>query len=326
MADNYTNTLAGLLQLNDANMADIYPTNVLDDAPVMASAFAQPASQGGTLHKYLRRKTAAGAGFRAIARGIVNAAEEFSDISVVCEILDGSFDRDVALALGYRGGINAYLQKETGAALKSLFFGLERSVFNLSVASSFKGLPYMADYWAKDLPQVVDAEGSGGKSVWLLRWAEDGVSMIAGNEGRMNFVLPDSDQIVRLVDSDNRPYSAYRTTLLGYFALQVGSTYDVARICNLDGTSGHTLDDDMIYDAISRFPAGRQPNMIVMNRTALKELRESRTATTPTGQAAPRPSDIEGIPIVVTDALATNEAAVPDSTSTSPTSVTTSTT
>lgn len=326
MADNYTNTLAGMLMLNDANMADIYPTNVLDDAPVMAQAFAQPASQGGTLHKYLRRKVAAGAGFRAIARGITNAAEQFEDISVTCELLDGSFDRDVALALAYRGGIGAYLQKETGSALKSLFFGLEQAVFNLSVASSFKGLPYMADYWAKDLPQVVDAGGSGGKSVWLLRWADDGVSMVAGNEGRMNFVLPESDQIVRLTDSDSRPYSAYRTTLLGYFGLQVGSTYDVVRICNLDGTSDDLLTDDLIYDALSRFPAGKQPNMIVMNRTALKELREGRTATTPTGQAAPRPADIEGIPIVVTDALGVAEAAVPDSTQTSPTSVTTSTT
>lgn len=326
MADNYTNTLAGMLMLNDANMADIYPTNVLDDAPVMGKAFAIPASQGGTLHKYLRRKVAAGAGFRAIARGITNAAEQFEDITATCELLDGSFDRDVALALAYRGGIGAYLQKETGAALKSLFFGLEKAVFNLSVASSFKGLPYMSDYWASDLAQVKDAGGSGGKSVWLLRWADDGVAVVAGNDGRMNFVLPDSDQIVRLTDSDSRPYSAYRTTLLGYFGLQVGSTYDVARICNLDGTTGHVLTDDLIYDAISRFPAGKQPNMIVMNRTALKELREGRTATTVTGQAAPFPVEVEGIPIVVTDALINTEAAVTNSTGSSPTSVTTSTT
>ena len=44
----YTNTLAGMLLLNDKNMADIYPTNVLDDAPVVRAMFAQPASKGGT--------------------------------------------------------------------------------------------------------------------------------------------------------------------------------------------------------------------------------------------------------------------------------------
>ena len=326
MADNYTNTLAGLLMLNDANMADIYPSNVLDRAPVMAQALAVPASQGGTLHKYLRRKTAAGAGFRAIARGITNAAEQFEDISVVAELLDGSFDRDVALALGYRGGIEAYLQKETLAALKTMFFRLEEATFNLSVASAFKGLPYMADYWAKDLDQVVDAGGSGGKSVWLLRWAEDGVAVVAGNEGRINFTLPTDDQIVRITDSDSRPFSAYRTTLLGFYALQVGSKYDVARICNLDGTSGKTLTDDMLYNAVSRFEASRQPNMIVMNRTALKELREARTGTNPTGTPAPRPTDLEGIPIVTTDTLTNSEAEVTNTGETSPTSVTTSTT
>jgi lipopolysaccharide export system protein LptA len=100
MADNYTNTLAGLLMLNDANMADIYPTNLLDDAPVLARALAIPASSGGTLHKYLRRSAAAGSAFRKINTGVTNAAEQFDDISLNCEYFDPSFDRDVALAKG----------------------------------------------------------------------------------------------------------------------------------------------------------------------------------------------------------------------------------
>lgn len=325
MADNYTNTLAGLLMLNDANMADIYPSNVLDEAPVIAQANAQSASQGGTQHKYLRRKTAAGAGFRKIGKGITNAAEEFTDITVSCELLDGSFDRDVGLALGYKAGREAYLRKETLAGLKTMFYRLEESIFNLSVATSFKGLPYMDDYWADDLDQVVNAGGTGGKSVWVLRWAEDGVSVIAGNEGRVEFTLPDADNIVRVLDADSRPYSAYRQTLLGWYALQVGSKYDAARICNLDGTSGKTVTDDMLADAISKFRSGKGPNMIVMNRTALKELRESRTATNPSGAPALFPTEAFGIPIVPTDALSDSEAEVTATNVSSPTSVTTST-
>ena len=325
MADNYTNTLAGLLMLNDANMADIYPSNVLDEAPVIRQAFAQPASQGGTTHKYLRRKTAAGAGFRKLGYGIVNAAEEFTDVTVNCELLDGSFDRDVGLALGYKAGREAYLRKETLAGLKTMFYRLEESVFNIGVAHSFTGLPYFDDYFAEDLDQVVNAGGTGGKSVWLLRWADDGVSIVAGNEGRVEFTLPDADNIVRVLDGKSHPYSAYRMTLLGWYALQVGSKYDAARICNLDGTGGKTVTDDRLAEGISKFRAGKGPNMIVMNRTALKELRESRTATNPSGAPAAFPTEAFGIPIVVTDALSDSEAEVTATNVSSPASVTTAT-
>jgi len=321
MADNYTNTLAGLLMLNDANMKDIYPTNVLDDAPVIKQAFAMPASQGGTLHKYLRRKVAAGAGFREIGTGVTNAAEQFEDISLVCKFLDPSFTRDVALAAGYRGGLSAYIQKETLAALKSGFAALERALFT-NVASGFNGLLQFADYSVTGGTQVVSAGGAGGKSVWLLRWADDGVAVVAGNDGRMDMLWDDNSPTIVQVDRGTTSYSGYRVTLGGYFGLQVGSTYDVARICNLDGTSDDLLDDDLIAEAMGKFAASRQPNMIVMGRAALAELRASRTATNPTGAPAPFPTEAFGVPIVVTDILPTDEATV-DSTTTPTTTSTT---
>jgi hypothetical protein len=320
MADNYTNTLAGLLKLNDANMADIYPSNVLDEAPVIAQAFAIPASQGGTLHNYLRRKTAAGAGFREIGTGVTNDAEVFEDISLVCKFLDPSFTRDVALAAGYRGGLSEYIRKETLRALKAGFAGLERSLFT-NVASGFNGLLQFSDYSITGGTQVVDAGGSGGKSVWLLRWAEDGVAVVAGNEGRMDMVWDDNSPTIVQVAASGGVYSGYRVTLGGYFGLQVGSTYDAARICNLDGTNDDLLDDDLLAEGISKFAAARQPNMIVMNRASLMELRQSRTATNPTGAPAPFPTEAFGIPIVVTDILPTNEAAV--NTTTTPTTTST---
>ena len=61
----YDTSLAGLLQLNDQNLADIFPNDVLDEAPLVAAMVAVAASNG-TLHKYLRRSTAGSAGFRAI--------------------------------------------------------------------------------------------------------------------------------------------------------------------------------------------------------------------------------------------------------------------
>jgi hypothetical protein len=322
MADNYTNTLAGLLMLNDQNMKDIYPTNVLDDAPVVAKAYAMPASQGGTLHKYLRRKTAAGAGFRVIGTGVSNAAEVFEDITVTCKYLDISFTRDVAAVAGYRGGIGAYIQKETLAALKSGMSALELAIF-ANRASAFDGLLQFDALNVTSGSQVVNAGGAGGKSVYLLRWAEDGVAIVAGNDGRIDMQWADDNPTIVQVAASGGDYSGYRVTLGGWFGLQIGSTYDVARICNLDGTSDDLLTDDLIAAGISKFAATRQPNMIVMNRTALKELRDQRTATNPTGAPAPFPTEAFGIPIVVTDSLGSSETTV-DATTTPTTTSTTS--
>jgi hypothetical protein len=216
-----------MLLLNDQNLADIYPNGVLDDAPVIARATAIPASQGGTLHKYIRRYTAAGAGFRELNTGVTNAAETFEDVSCVCKILDASFTRDVMLADAYRGGRAAYIQRETQAAMKAAMFALEQAVFGFSLSTQFIGLPYFNDYADTDVGQIVSAGGAGGKSVWLIRWGEDAVSIIAGNEGRITMLWDDDNPtVVQVNQADQgvtKPYSAYRVTLAGYFGLQVGS-------------------------------------------------------------------------------------------------------
>jgi hypothetical protein len=324
MATNYTNTLAGMLLLNDARMADIYPNGVLDDAPVIAKAAAIPASAGGTLHKYLRRSAAATVTFRELNTGVANTAETFDDVDCVCKILDASFTRDVALADAFRKGRSAYIQRETQAALRSGMYGLELALFANGQSTQFPG--FMEFEWLADTnvsgSMVVDAGGTGGKSVYLIRWGEDATAIVAGNEGNMSMLWDDDNPTIVQVTNGAGVYSAYRVTLQGYFGLQVGSKYDVVRIANLDATSDDLLTDDLLSTALSKFPAARPPNMIVMNRTALAELQQSRTATNPTGAPAPFPSEAFGVPITVTDALGNSEAVV-NTTTTTTTSTTT---
>jgi hypothetical protein len=88
--------------------------------------------------------------------------------------------------------------------------------------------------------------------------------------------------------------------------VQLGGAYSAARICNVQTK----LTDDDIYSGLALFPASRQPNVIVMNRNALKLLRESRTATNPTGNPAPRPTEVDGIPIIVADAVRSDEPVI----------------
>ena len=68
------------------------------------------------------------------------------------------------------------------------------------------------------------------------------------------------------------------------------------------------MTDALLAQLIEKFPAGRGPNYLVMNRRSLRQLQASRTATNPTGAPAPFPSEAFGIPIVVTDAISSTEA------------------
>lgn len=307
------NTLAGLLVLNDLNAADLEVSDLLQEAPLLAAMTAVPASQGGTVHKYLKTTSAAGAAFRAVNTGLANAAAKDELITVTCMYLDASFHRDVALADGFKDGRAAYMAGQIKRALKTAFSNAEKQVI-LGVGSDANGFVGFAANTAVDKADdamVYNAGGAGGKSVYLIRSTTDDVALVAGNDGQIKFDY-DPEQLVRIITdaASGAGYSALLATLGAWLGCQFGSIYSMGRICNLDGTAGHVLTDDIIADAYSKFPTGKPPTMLVMNRPAIKELRASRTATSPTGAPAPFPMDWEKIPIIVTDSLPTNESTV----------------
>jgi hypothetical protein len=317
----YSNTLGGLLQLNDQNLADIFVTNVLDGAPTLDRLFAQEASQGGTTHKYMRETVLPGAAFRKLNTGLKNAAGQDEQVTVECELLDASFTRDVGLALGYAKGVNAYMERETAKSLRAAFRLAEEALF-YPQATGFIGLGQFPEYYVDDgdNQQIINKGGANGAStsVWLLRTDENGVSIIAGNDGNIQMsTWDDEPPIIQVYDPvHDGYYSAFLATILGYFGLQVGAARDVVRIAGLDGTAGKSLTDDIIGEAIERFPEERQPNLIVMNSKAREQLRSSRTAVNAMGAPAPMPEESLGIEILVTSALVNTEASLGSSTTT----------
>jgi hypothetical protein len=314
-----TNDLAGLLLLNDANVSPEEISAILNQAPVLAKMHAQKASQGGTRHQFKRKTSAPGVGFRLVNEGITNTNGQFSIITMDCALLDGSFSRDKAIAIGHRAGPAAYMDEEAMDSLMEAFAQAERSIFRANINKQFTGLPGNAYFDAITVDaQVVNAGGSGGKSVWLLRTAPNGISLIAGNEGRVD--MSKEDATVVALDGSSRPYTALHRSIMGWFGLQVATQYDAARIANLDGTTGHTLTDALIAQAAVKFKAGAGANLIAMSRTSIAELQASRTATNPTGAPAPFPTESMGIPIVITDSIPEDEAALNTTTTTTTTS------
>lgn len=312
MAESF-NTLAGLVQINDANLADLDITDLLEDAPMLQVLNAVSASQG-TVHKYLKQTTASSAAFRAALAGLTKTASADTLVTDTLTILDGSFSADVALAQAYKNGKDAYLQRELVRTLKQAMFQVESQIINgvNNDASGFVGLrdDTQLDALADAMVEAVATAGTTAdeqSSVYLIRMGDDDVSVVMGNDGQ---IVVDEDPVVieKVVNpgTDNTTYPAYYTSVTGYVGFQIGGAYSAARLCNIETA----LDDDDIYSGLALFPAGRQPNLIVMNRPSLKLLRASRTAVNATGAPAPRPTEVDGIPIVVTDGVTQTEAVV----------------
>lgn len=315
------NTLAGIIALNDANLAPFEASAVLNKSPVLAALYAQKASQGGTTHKFERELTANGAGFRLVNEGITQGIGTFEIVTQELALLDATVKRDLDSAKSYRLGMQAYMDKMGLNSLAQAMFTFESAIFQSQINKQFTGLPGNAFFDAITVDsQVVNAGGNGGKSVWMLRSAEDGISAVVGYDGKLTV---GEDVEVLLTDASNRTYPGLMRSILGRCGLQVGCQYDAARICNLDGTTGHTLTDTLLMQAAMKAKAGAMFNLIAMSRTSLYELWASRTAVNPTGKEADMPTNWQGIPIIVTDAIPENEAAL--NTTTTTTTTTTST-
>lgn len=312
MADSFL-TLADIAKINDNNLADLDITDLVDDAPFLA-ALAADFSSNGADHKYVKETGAPVVGFRAINDGTENSKSEDTVVTISLKILAASFAVDKALAEIYKYGKDAYIAREAMRHLRAAFYMTEKQLINGTdnEADGFTGLRDAGTINALADEMVVNAEGSTADeqtSVYLVRTNSVGndVTLITGNEGNIKI---DDTVVVQGTGSATGTLPKLYTPIEGWLGLQIGSAKSVGRIVNLSATDDKELNDDLIYEAVSRFPAGRKPNLIVMNAQSREALRKSRTATNPTGHPAPIPETVANMDIVETDVITNTEPVV----------------
>ena len=305
MADDlrtFADNVADALDLSGAEVSEI-----LNDAPVLARLPMVEPSNGET-HKYNKYTGAPVVGFRS-----ANAGRDFDHsidtvVTVTLKICDFSFAVDKAVADAWRrGGAQSLIRKEAVRHIGAALFKIEQQIFQGTGldAAGFSGLPDSTYLDAAADAMVIDAGGttaSTGSSCYLMRVGEDEVAAVGE--------MPDvGETIVQdIVDGSSQHYPAYYTPGCVMAAVQQGGQYSIARIASLTEDASADLDDELIYQAASLFPAGRGPNMIVCSRRSLRQLRASRTATNVTGSPAPIPTEVPGIgPIIATDAIPDTE-------------------
>lgn len=313
--------LSDLVTLNSAGIADIAVTELLQHAPVLAALAADTASHG-TKHEYLKEVGAPVVGFRDpnTGREWDHSSDELVTINL--KILDASMAVDKSIADAYqKGGAQALIALEAKRHLKAAFFGVERQFFLGAAegdANGFVGFPDAETLNYLQLPMVVNAGGTEGQSsvlssVYAIRSTQDmsDAVTIIGQSGEITIGESVIVAIPELLQGSptSKTYPGYYTPITGWIGLQLGSTYSVGRLANVDATS-HTLTDDMLSQLLERFPANRPPTMFVMSVRSRGQLQRSRTTYSPTGAEAPLPATYQGIPIVVTEGVTNTETEV----------------
>lgn len=298
-----------LLQLGDGNISDINVSQLLEETPFLKIIAAIVASND-TSHEWLKKTTAPTVGARAINDGLENTKATYTKVTQALKLIDAGFDIDLGLLTTKNG--EALMRREATDHLIAAFVAVEKQLIygTGNLAAGFAGFSQETSVDALADAMVVNATGTtvgGATSVWAVRVGESAVSVVYGLNGRIE-VKP-SYQAMR-DGSVTGQYDVMRTPILFYAGCQVATSLDLGRIVNLTAQAGKGLTDALISQLLAKFPAGRGPTHLVMNRQSHQQLQASRTATNPTGQPAPFPSEAFGVPIVVTDSISSTEALV----------------
>ena len=312
-----TNTLAGILRINDANLSDVEFNDIIQPTALL-QALPFVAASRGTQHSWTVRVTEPGSSFRELNVGIANAAGTEKTVTATLKLLDASFTRDKATLLSPRMGLEQYLQRETMLSLNGAMSNIEKQLVlgTDSKATGFDGLSDILSIWG-DMGE--DVGGAGGTRCYMLSLAPDRIAGVVGSsqigqEGNIDVGAPYG---VTVTD-DTGTYSANRVDILGWMGLQIAGAYSGAVAFNIDGTSTHTLDEDLLAGLYTKFPTQHAGavNAIVMSRTGLKQLRDSMV--TDLIPSPPFPTSWGGagrpIPIITSDAVADDDSTEVEST------------
>ena len=282
-------------------------TEVLNQSPTVNRVPIGDTSDGSETHKYNKYTGAPVVGFRAANAGRDYDHSVDTVVTVTCKILDFSWRVDYAEANAWRRGPEDLIRREGMRHLQAALFKLEQQLFygtgSLGDSDGFSGIAQSTYVDATGDDMVVGAGGSTANSqtsAYFLRTGFDDVRFVTPM-GRGPSL---GETIVTEANDSNHP--VYYTPASMYVGVQLGGKYSIGRVANIESA----FDDDDIADVLSAFPAGMGPSFGVMNRTALKLLRQSRTATNTTGVPAPFPSDAYNVPLMTTDGIVNTEAVV----------------
>jgi hypothetical protein len=247
--------------------------------------------------------------FRAVNSGIASTCSTYTNRTITTAILNPRIEVDKAVADACADGAEIYMAKETLGAMRAALYQASKVLWygtsaTLGDTNGFTGLQGQVDS-----TMLVDATGTTantGSSVYIVAADPvDNLTWVLGGAGAFEISEVRTESIF---DGSYQRYSAYVADGVFWVGAQLGHAKAISRIKNVTADTGKGLTDSLLYDALATFPVTLKPSAIFMSRRSLGQLRKSRTATNATGAPAPLPTECEGIPIYVTEAIVNTEA------------------
>ena len=187
-------------------------------------------------------------------------------------------------------GIDGCTSRAASSAIRGAMKALENAAFH--GASGFAGLDQSISS-----DNVIDAGGSGNTTdAYIVN--DSAVSLfVAGGS------LFEAGEIQKLPTSDKygKIYWSYQQNLSWYAALCAVAKTGIAKVENI--STDNKLNDDLIFEAMSRLDPSYPPTAIYMSTTGVRHLQITRTGTSLTGAPAPIPVDVSGVPVYVSSAI-----------------------
>jgi len=233
-----------------------------------------------------------------------------------CFFIDASWIQDVAIAEQHDWGKEGAWRQQTQSHLQSAFFQLSKQIY-YGVKNDSLGFPgivaLMNEFGtATNMTyEVAPTATTNLTSVYAVRTGLLDSQIAWGSEGQ--FVQDEIKQ--QLWPTNTAPASAagfqvYTQRLGGWVGFQVVSQWSLGRISKISTGTNQGLTDNHLFEYLSRCPADKEPQAWFMTRRSQEQLRRSRTATNATGAPAPTPTEVAGIPIIVTGAISDKEETI----------------
>jgi hypothetical protein len=302
---NGSDAISGLIDETIKNCPEVYGTTLAGQrVPNVAAA----RTIKGLNYRTLVRTALPTVSFRAYNSGTALGKSTWENRLVETYLLNPSIEVDKQLAQNDEDGAAACIAKEASGIWLASMYKLA-SCFYYGTGTGGDTLAFPGLVQAYDTTNMeVDAGGTTpttGSSVYAVRFGVKDVIWVYGLGGQIQL----SDVVeARVLDGSNYPYTVLRQEVVARVGLQVGRSFSVGRIKKLTADSGCGLTDALLGTLLSKFKVGYPPDVFLMSKRSLEQLRKSRTAVNVTGTPAPTPTEFEGIPIMPTESILNTEA------------------
>jgi len=261
----------------------------------------------GISYKTLVRIALPTVAFRNANEGAEAKTGKYENRRVETFIFDPRWQCDKAIADRHEDGPQAFIALEASAIMEASWQHLATQFYyGTGTFGDTKGFPGLVQVVNSGL--VVDAEGTTGdtaSSVWAVKFGPKDVGWVWGANGQLAL---DEVRVETVLDDNNKKYDAYVQAMLAYPGLQCLRVNSIGRIKRLTEDSGKGLTDALLAKLLAKFPVGIVPDVFLMTKRSLEQLRTSRTATNATGAPAPTPAEAFGVPIQPTESIKNTEA------------------